>query len=264
MPELNALLELVKSVATRAGTRLLDGMTQAQKTYVHSVDYPREVKAIADAVLEGDILRGLASTGLPILSEESGHTPAQRKSNYWFIVDPLDGTFNFVKGLGPSAVSIALWDDQKPIFGVLYSLAERQLVWGGPGMGAFADGRRICVSETSDQAQASICTGIPVRLDVTSDHAMQDFWRMVGPYAKVRMLGSAAVSLLHVARGTADAYSEQNIMLWDVAAGLAIVEGAGGRSVVKNAGRDWCCEVFASNAALLSSISDRALGRSHV
>lgn len=250
MPELDALLELSKSVAARAGARLLDSLGQGDKGYVHSREHPREIKAVADTVLEKDILRALASAELPILSEESGHIPGQQQSNYWFIVDPLDGTFNFVKGLGPSAVSIALWEDQKPIFGVIYNLMERQLVWGGPGMGAYADGRGISVSDTSDRSRASICTGFPVRFDLTSDRAMQDFWRLIKPYAKVRMLGSAAASLLQVARGSADVYAEHDIMLWDVAAGLAIVEGAGGRSGLTRTDRTWCYDVFASNAVL--------------
>jgi myo-inositol-1(or 4)-monophosphatase len=63
----------------------------------------------------------------------------QQKSEYWFIVDPLDGTFNYVKGLGPCAVSIALWQDQKPIFGVICNLLEKQLILGGKGLGAFCD-----------------------------------------------------------------------------------------------------------------------------
>jgi myo-inositol-1(or 4)-monophosphatase len=252
MLEVDALLALAKSAATKGGTRLLDNLTEADKNYVNCLDHPREIKAIADSVLEEDILQTLASTGLAILSEESGYIPAPQESNYWFIVDPLDGTFNFVKSLGPSAVSIALWEGDRPIFGVIYSLAGRKLVWGGPGMGAFADGRRISVSDTSNRTQASICTGFPVRFDLTNDSAMKDFWRMVTPYAKVRMFGSAAVSLLHVATGAADAYSEQNIMLWDVAAGLAIVEGAGGNSVMEKSDSDWCYRVFASNAFLLS------------
>jgi len=264
VPDLNALLELSKSAAARAGARLLDSLTQGDKSYVHSLEHPREIKAIADAVLEKDILQALASTGLPILSEESGHIPSQQQSNYRFIVDPLDGTFNFVKGLGPSAVSIALWKDQEPVFGVIYSLMERQLVWGGAGMGAYSNDRRISVSDTSNQSQASICTGFPVRFDLTSDRAMQDFWRRVRPYAKVRMLGSAAVSLLHVAQGSADVYSEQSIMLWDVAAGLAIVEGAGGRSVLTATNRTWCYDVIASNACLWSSISSRDRSGDHV
>jgi myo-inositol-1(or 4)-monophosphatase len=253
MPELNLLLELAKSTACHAGTQLLDSVTEGGKNYVQCRVQSKEIKAIADSILDRHILQALAPTGLAILSEESGYIPAQQQSNYWFIVDPLDGTFNFVKGLGPSAVSIALWQGDRPIFGVIYTVVGQNLIWGGAGMGAFADGRRISVSDTSNQAQASICTGFPVRFDVANEDAINDFLRIVRPYAKVRMLGSAAVSLVHVATGSADAYSEQNIMLWDVAAGLAIVDGAGGVGVIEKAGSDWCYKVFASNARLLSS-----------
>jgi myo-inositol-1(or 4)-monophosphatase len=83
---------------------------------------------------------------------------------------------------------------------------------------------------------------------------MRRFKDLVAPYAKVRMLGSAAVSLLHVANGSADAYCEQNIMLWDVAGGLGIVEGAGGKIVLRKAGGEWCYSVFASNPRLLPPV----------
>lgn len=194
--ELTELLELAKSIATSAGQRLVDGFTRDHRTYVHCHDHPKEIKAVADTVLERDILGGLAPTGLSILSEESGYIPAKQTSTYWFIVDPLDGTFNFVKGLGPCAVSIALWDDQKPIFGVIYDLTERQLVWGGAGMGAYADGQRVSVSETSSQARASICTGFPARFDVARDHAarvLEDSQSLrQGPDAWLRRRVSAA------------------------------------------------------------------------
>jgi myo-inositol-1(or 4)-monophosphatase len=172
-------------------------------------------------------------------------------------VDPLDGTFNFVKGLGPSAISVALWEYDRPLFGVVYSLAERQLAWGGRDIGAFSDGRRISVSGTSDPSLGSICTGFPVRLDMHSDLAMHDFWRMVKPYAKVRMLGSAAASLVQVARGAADLYAESCIMLWDVAAGAAIVEGAGGQCVMNRRNSPhWCYDVIAANPALVARHSE--------
>jgi myo-inositol-1(or 4)-monophosphatase len=252
--EVAALLELAKSAAASAGSRLLDAFAPIDRSYVHSSELPREVKAAADSVLERDILQALAGANLAILSEESGYIPAPGPSSRWFIVDPLDGTFNFIKGLGPSAVSIALWDAQTPIFGVIYDLTERQLAWGGAAMGAFVDGRRVSVSSTSVPGQASICTGFPVRFDVENDRALRDFCRLVGPYAKVRMLGSAAMALLQVARGSADVYLEQSIMLWDVAAGVAMVEGAGGEVVVAKTGRDWCYDVIASNPALLPHV----------
>ena len=258
MHELDELLELAKSTVSRAANRLLDHMAPGDVHYVHSPEHQREIKAIADTVMEQVILAGLAGAQLAILSEETGYTAAPQTTARWFIVDPLDGTFNFVKGLGPSAISVALWEYDRPLFGVIYGLAERRLAWGGHGIGAFVDGQQIAVSGTSDPSLASICTGFPVRLDMDSDRAMHGFWRTVKSYAKVRMLGSAAASLLQVARGAADLYAESSIMLWDVAAGLAIVEGAGGHYVMNSSGRQWCYDVIAANPALLARHSEFA------
>ena len=249
-----ALLELAKAAATRAATRLLDRFAPPDLSYVHSQDLPREVKAAADTALERDILDTLAASGIPVLSEESGLVPGTRATNLWFIVDPLDGTFNFVKGLGSSAVSIALWREQTPVFGVIYDLAKRQLAWGGPELGACIDGRAMSVSSTATAAQASICTGFPVRFDVEDESAMRSFIRLLRPYAKVRMLGSAAMSLLQVARGSADVYLERSIMLWDVAAGIALVEGAGGTVLRERRQHEWCYDVVAANTALLAHV----------
>jgi myo-inositol-1(or 4)-monophosphatase len=252
--ELAALLDLAKSAAVRAGTQLLESVDSVDRSYAHSAELPREVKAAADSVLERDILGALADAQLAVLSEESGYIPSPHHSNRWFIVDPLDGTFNFVKGLGPCAVSIALWEDQRPIFGVIYDLMEGQLAWGGAGMGAFIDGHPISISDTATLAMASICTGFPVRFDIESDQSMRHFWRLVSPFAKVRMIGSAAVALLHVARGSADVYLEKNIMLWDVAAGIAIVQGAGGEAAFRRNDVEWSYDVIASNVTLMPQV----------
>ena len=252
MPEVSAVLELCKSAATQAGLRLLQRAHPTDKSYTYSSELPKEIKAIADTVLEEEILRALVPTGIPILSEEAGRLAGQEVARQLLVVDPLDGTFNFVKGLGPSAVSIALWEGNKPVFGVIYNLANRHLVWGAR-LGSYSNGRRISVSETTDRSKASICTGFPVRFDATSALAMQKFGRLVSLFAKVRMLGSAAVSLLHVADGSADVYAEKNIMLWDVAAGLAIVEGAGGsiHYVFDSSGDE--LNVYACNGQILES-----------
>jgi len=250
MVEFDELLDLSKHVATCAGRRLLDGSSHGDKSYAHCADNVREIKALADRVLEREILDALVPTGFSILSEECGYLSGQQTSNRWFIVDPLDGTFNYVKGLGPSAVSIALWEDQTPLFGVIYDLVERQLVWGGARLGAHAGDRRISVSDTSEPARASICTGFPARFDFANDRAFEHFRTTVSRYGKVRMLGSAAVSLVNVARGSADAYTEQNIMLWDVAAGIAIIQGAGGRVHWEAGTTRYSLNVYASNGIL--------------
>ncbi len=250
MPDIGQLLELAKSAARRAGSRVLDGSRQNLKAYEHAAAVPREVKALADVVLEQDILEVLLPTGISILSEESGPIDGADGDPYRFIVDPLDGTYNFVKGLGECGISIALWHAETPLFGVIFSLTDGTLSWGGGGIGAFCDNRRISVSTTAAQSRAAICTGFPARLDVDNEETMRHFWSLVSPYAKVRMLGSAALSLVHVANGSADAYSERNIMLWDVAAGIALVQGAGGRVQQRAGNVEYALDVFVDNGVL--------------
>jgi myo-inositol-1(or 4)-monophosphatase len=246
MPSIDELLELAKRTTAEAGARLA-GFAEERVRYRHDPANVREVKAVADAVLEQAILQALIPTGVPVLSEESGMSGTPDPAGLLFIVDPLDGTFNFVKGLGPSAVCVALWEGEQPLFGVIYSLAEQALYWGGAKYGAHAGGARIAVSATAQLQHASLCTGFPARFDFNSEVSTARFMTTAARYAKVRMLGSAAVSLLQVARGSADAYAEENIMLWDVAAGLAIVAAAGGSFTLRKTARQWCHNVTACN-----------------
>ena len=250
MPEVSELLELAKSLSVQAGQRLLNSLNEDNKKFVYSNDHHKEIKAFADTALEKDILQVLIPTGLSILTEESGYISDQPQSEYQFIVDPLDGTFNYVKGLGPCAISIALWKDQKPIFGVIFSLLEQSLYWGGKTIGAYRDDQKISVSKTTKLNEASIFTGFPVRFESKNNTVVQKFWRIAQQYSKVRMLGSAAISLTNVAKGAADAYSEQNIMIWDVAAGLAIVEGAGGSIQFESGTIEYSLDVYANNGHL--------------
>lgn len=252
MPDENHLLELCKSVALDAGQKILQSIDPKLKNYSHSPDHFREVKSVADRVLEEAILKALEQVGLPVLSEESGYLPGRQESEYLFIVDPLDGTFNFIKSLGPCAVSIALWRANKPVFGVVYDLMQKQLVWGGKNFGAYCDDEMIKVSNTANRREASFCTGIPVRFDIDSDSVALEFWGLVRQFSKVRMFGSAVASLVCVARGAADFYAEQNIMLWDVAAGLAIVEGAGGVIQCTPGAYENSLQVYAGNQCLIN------------
>lgn len=236
MPVVAELFELARGTALAAGRRLLDASDGSEKTYEFSASLAKEVKARADAVMESEILARLAPAGLEILSEESGVIAGSVASDLRFIVDPLDGTFNYVRSLGPSAVSIGLWRGMEPVMGVIYRLDRRELSWGGPGLGAFTEGHPIRVSAIGDAARGVICTGFPARLNTEDEAAMSALWRGTTGLAKVRMIGSAAVSLLNVASGACEVYAEQKIMLWDVAAGLALVLGAGGE--VHNAATD--------------------------
>ena len=252
MPDFDKLLELSKHVAVKAGEKLLKANDSDYKKHKYIVSLPKEIKSGADSILEKYILHKLVQAGFPVLSEEAGLVNGEIKSKYMFIVDPLDGTYNFVKNLGAYAVSIAFWKGKKPIFGVIYDLTDRNLYWGGDYVGAYCNDQPISVSDTKYHSEAAICTGFPVRFDVDSDNERKFFWNLVGSFSKIRMLGSAAISLINVAKGSADVYSEQNIMLWDVAAGLAIVEGAGGQININMT--DYMLNAYASNKHLTELI----------
>jgi myo-inositol-1(or 4)-monophosphatase len=207
---------------------------------------PREVKAVADSLLEQKILNGLSTTKIPILSEEVGFVGVPRDDRLQWIVDPIDGTMNLVRGIYSCSVSIALCNGDSPIFGVVGELSSGKIYYGGKGWGAFVDDQQIRVSDIGDLSRAILCTGVPSRF-IFSDNNVDKLIRNISLFGKIRMLGAASLSLLQVAKGSAEAYCEQEIMLWDVAAGVALVEGAGG-VVDKTAGsEEYSLDIFASN-----------------
>ena len=130
MNKADQFLTAVKSLVRDAGMHLLRLSASQAKRSRYSNSVPREIKAEADAVLDQLILRQLLPLGLPVLSEESGYIRGRSRDGFWFIVDPLDGTYNFVRDLGPSAVSIALWRHDQPVFGAIFDLATRRLYFG--------------------------------------------------------------------------------------------------------------------------------------
>lgn len=233
----------------QSALHVLETYAVGERVHQFADDLPREVKAAADRTVEHDILRHLG-TKHPVLSEESGELGGTADDGLRWVVDPIDGTVNFVRRLAPCAVSIALWRGSAPVFGVIGEYPSGRLAWGGPAMGAFKDNRPIRVSTTKSRSRAVLCTGFPSNFDFGDERATTHFLEVAGEFAKVRMLGTAALSLMHVAMGSADAYSERDIMVWDVAAGLALVEGAGGSVQISPGRTANALEVFASNGLL--------------
>ena len=184
-----------------------------------------------------------------ILSEETGIKDLNGEEYEW-IIDPLDGTVNYVRGLSQSSISIALYDDKKPVFGVLAIYPSEEIVWGGKNFGAFLGEEPINVSGTEEISNAILCTGFPSHFDVSNQKVLSKYFDLIGNFGKIRMLGSASISLFNVARGAADCYYEQEIMIWDVAAGIAILEGAGGEVSVSSGKFDNSLNVVASNGTI--------------
>lgn len=224
MSDLHELLELAKTTVVAAAATVANADALQLKSVRRIELSGKETKLAADEVLEAAIVPRLMESGLPILSEESGITGVLDSGRYW-VVDPLDGTVNFLRGAGPSAISVALCDAGTPAIGVIYRFDTQQLFWGGPGMGAWTGDRAIAVSTTERAEQGILCCGFPARFDADT---MPEYFATLRRFAKIRMLGSAACALLMVAGGQVDAYYEDRIMWWDVCAGIAIVRGAGG------------------------------------
>ena len=130
------------------------------------------------------------------------------------------------------AVSIALWCSNNPILGVIYDLPRQVLYVGSVGFGARLDSTPIRVSSTDERSEAILATGFPTQRDYGTS-SLAAFIARVQEFKKIRMIGSAVLSLAMVARGVFDAYYEEDIMIWDVAAGLALVAAAGGYVEVK-------------------------------
>lgn len=211
----------------------------------------RDVKLVGDTGAEERIITRLRrDSEFAILSEEAGAIGARRDAgDLRWIVDPLDGSVNYQRGLPLSAVSIALWDGDQPRVGVVYDFARDELFSGVVGQGAWLNGAPMRVATATDEAQSVLCTGFPAATDFATE-AVAGFVDQVRRYKKVRLLGSAALSLAYVAAGRADAYVERDIKLWDVAAGLALVRAAGGGAVWRGDGRT--LTVFASAPGLPS------------
>ena len=249
MDNISNLLQLSKDAVIIAYEKLVELDEEEIKNYFFSTKISKEAKAIADKIIEEILINKLSKAGLNILSEESGLSRIKNNSKLRFIIDPIDGTVNFVRGISSCSISVALYDGDKPLFGVIGSFPQGNIAWGGKKIGAFIDDIEIKVSCIGDSKKGILCTGFPSRFQF-DDESIRNQINLMRKFAKIRMLGSASQSLLKVAQGSAEAYIENEIMLWDVAAGLAILEGAGG-SFLSDLGRSkYALNVVASNGLI--------------
>lgn len=171
----------------------------------------------------------------PVLSEESKlKIDFREQDNYYWIIDPLDGTLNHYRSIPMSCISVALWRKQQPVIGIVVDLnhdaaflavVEKNEITDK--VGAWLNSSPITVSKIEKKSEAVICTGFPSNRDYDTESLLA-FSQRVKEWQKVRLLGSAALSLAWVGCGRTDAYIEEDIRIWDVAAGLAIVKAAGG------------------------------------
>jgi myo-inositol-1(or 4)-monophosphatase len=225
--EYKAICESVVKIATEAGEYIRSRINSSESNNI-------EVKGRHNFVTEVDktaellIVRSLEKLveGAGFIAEEG--TSDVRGERYNWIIDPLDGTTNFIHGAPPVAVSIALAEDGIPVIGVVYEIWMREAFYAWKESGAYLNGKLINVSETAEVKDSLIATGFPYN----NFDRLQGFMRTIDYFFAnthgVRRLGSAATDLAYVACGRYDGFYEYNLNPWDVAAGILIVKQAGG------------------------------------
>ena len=210
------------SVINRASLDLdrLTVSTKAPNDFVTEVDRAAE-DAIIDTLLQ-------AYPGHAILAEESGRERGARHSDFTWIIDPLDGTTNFIHGLPQYCVSIALAFKGKVEQAVVYDPARNDLFYATKGRGAFMNDKRLRVSRRIRLADALIGTGFPFRKGDNFKRYLKMMEAVMPLCAGLRRPGSAALDLCYVAAGWYDGFFETGLSPWDIAAGSLIITEAGG------------------------------------
>lgn len=225
---MHPMLHTAVKAARRAGNLInrasldLDRLTVQLKSdneFVSEVDRAAE-KAIVDT------LRA-AYPDHAILAEEGGRLEGGRAEYEW-IIDPLDGTTNFLHGFPQYAVSIALRHREVLVQAVIYDPVRNELFTASRGAGAFLDGRRIRVSGRTRLREALIGTGFPYREFRHAEVYLKIFGELMTKTAGLRRPGSAALDLAYVAAGRTDGFFEFGLKPWDLAAGALLVQEAGG------------------------------------
>ena len=235
---LNELNDLAISAARQAGGFLNQNKLEKKEVYQEE---GRDIKLIIDQDTEKLIRSSLEKTNIPILGEEYGGEMSDER--YW-VIDPIDGTANYFRGLNECCVSIALMEGNEALIGVIYNFNNDQMYTAIKDHGAFLNNTKISVSDVALKSKASITTGFPASETIESS---MNFLENLKDWKKVRMFGSAALSCAYVASGKCDYYAEKGVYLWDIAAGICLVKEAGGSVDFKLIDKERYEVVFSNN-----------------
>jgi len=226
LTEIERLLDVARRAAESGGVQL--------KAHFGRLEQVREKGRNGDLVTEADLASEAAVLGLlqaetpeiGVLAEESGRRPSE--SALEWCVDPLDGTTNYAHGFPVFATSVGLTWQGIPLLGALSLPAFDEVYWAAPGHGSWCNGRRLAVSDCQQLADALLATGFAYDRQQRLDNNYAEFAWFTHRSHGVRRAGAAAVDLAFVASGKVDAYWERGLAPWDLAAGMVLVEEAGG------------------------------------
>jgi len=253
--DLNQLLEKTKSIAKEAGAFI---RKERQSFKVENIEHKgfNDLVSYVDKEAEKIIVEGLQKV-LPdagFITEEGTNNVRQDVFNW--IIDPLDGTTNFIHGLPVFSVSIALIKEETLLLGVVYEINLDECFWAIAGEGAYCNGQPIRVSSAPKLSDSLIATGFPYYdFDLIANY-LAALQRLMQKSHGIRRLGSAAVDLAYVACGRVDAFFEYNLNSYDVAAGALIVMEAGGQVTDFEGGKNFLFgrQILASNSMIHSEL----------
>jgi myo-inositol-1(or 4)-monophosphatase len=235
--------------AARAGAEVL--MRYYEKSF--NIKYKGEIDPVsqADTDAQKAVIKVIKNV-FPehgILAEEDGVNDV--KKDFCWIIDPLDGTVNFVHGVPMFCVSVALRHKKEIISGVIYSPVMKEVFTAQKGKGAYLNGKKIKVSKEKELIRALSVTGFPYYVREKSSRVMRNFTEVMTAAQGIRRLGSAALDLAYVACGRFDFFWEEGLKVWDIAAGILLVKEAGGMVTDYEAKRDILFKdtMLASNGA---------------
>ncbi len=227
------MLELAIRAAREAGAILQDYAARG-----FQIEHKGRINLVTEADLASERhIKQLIASHYPahrILAEESGASAHDESSSdfgddYWWIIDPLDGTTNFSHGFPCYAVSIGVERKGEMIAGVIYDPSRDELFAAERGAGATCNGEKIQVSEVEQLEKALVVSGFPYDVRERLDEYLPAWRKFLERAQAVRRFGSAAIDMAYVAMGRLDGYWEHGLNPWDTAAGWIIIEEAGGR-----------------------------------
>ena len=225
---MHPMLNIAVRAARNAGNIIIRNLDRLDQLSVHTKDrndFVSEIDQQAEQEIIGTIRKAYPSHG--ILAEESG---SQAGDDYQWIIDPLDGTTNYLHGFPQFAVSIALRHKGRQEQAVIYDPVQQELFTATRGSGAHLNDRRIRVSGRKNLEGALLGTGFPFKSQQHLDAYLDMFRALFTKTAGIRRAGSAALDLAYIASGRLDGFWEIGLKEWDMAAGILLIQEAGGLS----------------------------------
>lgn len=231
--ELKQIEQIAIEIAREAGDLLRQGYGQRKEINSKSsaIDLVTQYDTAAEALIAGRLQAAFPTYRL--LGEEGGEQNHTGNSRIWY-VDPLDGTNNFAHGFPVFCVSLALYDGNRPLVGVIYDPLRDECFHGAAGTGAFLTGAngqpaRLQVGQATTLTDSLLATGFPYDRHTSAEDNLVQLAALLKRAQGLRRAGSAALDLAYVAAGRLDGYWEYKLSPWDVAAGVLLVQEASGR-----------------------------------